>query len=444
MQKRSKVFIWILSLLILSISCQKLTGKPNVEPINATTIPEQAATYTEEDSTAPVVPTPIIETFNLSKKNQRNILADLWDVVNEEYLYEDFNGVDWSAQKEIMLSKIDEGISDQTFYTNLSEMIHNLGDEHSAYLTPSDVEAEEVSYEANDDYVGIGVYISSVPEKDRAVILLVMAGGPAEKAGLKEHDNILAADGELVVDDEGFLLENLLGEVGSEVTVTVQTPGEEPRDVLITRDTIDGGLPVPHQVITSDNGKRVGYLVIATFAESTIADKVGEALQAMGELDGLIIDNRLNGGGYDNMFSQTLGYFLGGNVGAFVNRFESIDLTIKPTKIHNSTTVPIVVLVGIETVSFGEIFSGVMQDQDRAIIIGETTLGNVEILSGFDFADGSRLWIAHDTFIPSINKESNWEADGIIPAIEAISLWHEVTVETDPAVQAALDFLTGN
>ena len=55
-------------------------------------------------------------------------------------------------------------------------------------------------------------------------------------------------------------------------------------------------------------------------------------------------------------------------------------------------------LVGPDTISFGEIFSGILKDQGRATLIGETTSGNVEILWGYDFKDGSRAWIAHDTF----------------------------------------------
>jgi carboxyl-terminal processing protease len=99
------------------------------------------------------------------------------------------------------------------------------------------------------------------------------------------------------------------------------------------------------------------------------------------------------------------------------------------------------VLVGPNTVSFGEIFSGILKDQGRATLIGETTEGNVEILWGYNFEDGSRAWIAHDTFEPVNHPEWDWEHDGIIVDIEVPADWDEFTFQTDPAIQAALEHL---
>ena len=90
--------------------------------------------------------------------------------------------------------------------------------------------------------------------------------------------------------------------------------------------------------------------------------------------------------------------------------------------------------------SFGEVFAGVLKDTGRAKIIGQTSLGNVEILHGYDFDDGSRLWIAEETFDPSISK-ANWEETGIIPDVEAYADWDTFTFETDPSVAAALSLL---
>ena len=96
------------------------------------------------------------------------------------------------------------------------------------------------------------------------------------------------------------------------------------------------------------------------------------------------------------------------------------------------------------TVSFGEIFAGILKDQGRATIIGETTLGNVEVLWGYGFEDGSRAWIAHDRFEPVNNPGADWEHNGIIVDIEAPSEWDEHTTETDPAVEAALIYFDGD
>ena len=160
----------------------------------------------------------------------------------------------------------------------------------------------------------------------------------------------------------------------------------------------------------------------------------------MGELDGLIIDNRFNGGGFDNVMGNTISYFVSGIVGHFTNRNQQEALNIRPKHIFNSQEMPLVVLVGEGTVSFGEISSGILQDQERAYLIGQTTDGNVETLWGYDFKDGSRAWIAHDTFKPINHPEIDWENDGIIPDLTVESDWDFVTLDTDPVILAALEY----
>jgi carboxyl-terminal processing protease len=123
-----------------------------------------------------------------------------------------------------------------------------------------------------------------------------------------------------------------------------------------------------------------------------------------------------------------------------VSRAESRPLVINPDSIYNSQDVPLVVLVGQDTVSFGEIFSGILQDSGRAKIVGQTTLGNVETLHGYDFDDGSRMWIAEEKFDPAISH-ANWEATGIIPDVEAYADWDTFIFENDPSVAAALTLL---
>ena len=97
-------------------------------------------------------------------------------------------------------------------------------------------------------------------------------------------------------------------------------------------------------------------------------------------------------------------------------------------------------MVGKETVSFGEIFAGVMQDSGRAKIVGETSLGNVEVLNGYDFDDGSLIWIAAETF-HSAFSDANWEQSGIIPDVQAFAPWDSFYFDTDPSIKAAVELL---
>jgi len=235
------------------------------------------------------------------------------------------------------------------------------------------------------------------------------------------------------------------GPGGTTIQVTLQTPGQPPRQVPITRQFISGEMPVPHRVYTTPGGKRVGYLLLRTFNESGLAERVGLALNEMlasGPLDALIVDNRHNTGGAIDVLFNTLAYFTRGEVGKFDQQGEVTPINISPVEMV-SQNLPLVVLVGRDTVSSGEVFAGIIQDLGRGAIIGEETPGNVEMLKIFDFSDGSRAWIANATFRPLNHPEVDWEQTGILPDYAVSSQWDEVTDETDPIIQAALQYFDG-
>lgn len=367
-------------------------------------------------------------------------------MVHQYYLYPDFNGLDWDAVHDEYQERIQAGLSDEDFYLAMDEMIFRLGDDHSAFFSPEEAASLDEEYAGEYDYVGIGVMTSLVDERQRLTILLVFPGSPAESAGLQAHDSLLAIDGEPLVEDGIAKFHLLRGPEGSQVELTVQSPGEEPRQVTLLRQRINSILPVPYQVLLTPDGKRIGYLMLTTFHDSNVDDQTGAALAAMtaeAPLDGLIIDNRYNGGGSSEVLRGTLAYFADGLMGNFVQRDDRHPLMVDGVDIGGSQQVPLVVLTGRETASFGEIFAGVLRDIGRATILGETTDGNVEILSVFDFSDGSRAWIAIQTFQPLNNPDQDWEQTGIIPDQIAISSWDLYSLIEDPAVIAALDHFDG-
>ncbi len=374
---------------------------------------------------------------------QLQVFEDLWQVVKAEYLYADFNGLDWDTVYSEYELKVAAGLTDADFYAAMDEMIFRLGDEHSIFLSPEDTDAGNSEFEGRYDYAGIGVLNQVVAERQLVTIILVFPDSPAEQAGLRPHDNILAVDGKPIVGEDGSRIEMLRGQAGSPVTLIVQSPGSPPRQIELIRQVITGSLPVPYEVITSASGKRIGYIMLASFNDVTINDRFANALRSMTEdrpLDGLILDNRQNSGGADVVMENVLANFTSGEVGYFINRQAQRPLRIVGRDVNGSQDLPLVVLIGKNTVSFGEIFSGILQDIGRAHLIGETTDGNVEILWVYEFADGSSAWIAHDTFQPLNQVDAEWEKNGVNPDLEVLANWDEVTLQTDPAVQAALDY----
>jgi carboxyl-terminal processing protease len=470
MRRKQLSLLFLLPLLVASLACQaayrvaqgqavfqtatstatvtaSVTASPTpsaTPTLTLTPSPTGTPTYTPTPPAPSLTPTQTPNPGDLSQQLQ--VFEQLWQIVDTQYLYPDFNGLDWDAIHQEYRQRIEAGLNNANFYLAMEEMINRLGDDHSAFLSPQNTQAEDAQYAGDFRYAGIGTLDAAIPERQRLTILLVFPNSPAEQAGLKAHDSILEIDGKPPIDANGNRVASLRGPEGSQVTLKVQSPGEAARVVKITRRQISGALPVPYETLTTPGGKNIGYIFLPSFNDQTIAKQVGKALLAMNTpkpLDGLILDNRENGGGTNTMMEGTLAYFTHGLVGHFVNRRRRAALTIPNRNVANSQKVPLVVLVGKGSASFGEIFSGILQDLGRAYVIGEETDGNVEILYVYDFPDGSSAWIAHDAFKPLDHPNQDWEATGIIPDQVVPSNWDEVTTQTDPAVLAALEHFDG-
>lgn len=394
-------------------------------------------------STPSLLPTDTLRPEITPSPIQLNVFEELWEIVNEDYLYQDFNGVDWNKTYQEYLQLISSGLNDVDFYQAMKQMIRSLGDDHSAFFDPIEAGQLDIETQGDLDYVGIGILTTISSRRDRITILLIFPESPAEEAGLRAHDSILLVDGHPIVDETGVRYDLIRGSEGSKVELTVQSPGEEPRTVQLSRRAITSQIPIPSNVIVSPAGKRIGYLQVPTFRDTNIDEKIGDVLKQMSSnnlLDGLIIDNRHNAGGGSDVLSDSLSFFTSGNVGYFKSKNVERPLIISGEDIFGSQKVPLVVLIGDDTASFGEIFSGILGDIGRATIIGENSEGNVEILHVYEFEDGSRAWIANETFIPLNHPNENWEITGIIPDITVKSVWEEITQETDPAILAAVNY----
>jgi carboxyl-terminal processing protease len=463
MKKSQQTFLFVTFLLLVIPACRTIEGwldtpfsapnptpiplhdleiTPNSTPVILTPTPHQPHEQnTVELESVSIRPTPTLSALNLEE--QLNVFHETWDIVNEEYLYIDFNGVDWEQTQIDYEERIKAGMETEEFYSAMDAMIYSLGDDHSIFLSPQMVAADEAEYEGRNEYVGIGIIHMAVPERGISTIILTFPGSPAEQVGLKPHDNILTVDGQPILDEDGYIQDIIFGPVGSYTSLGVQTPGKGVREVIVQRTVILSPVPTPWALLSSPEGQRIGYLMITTFSDSNTPDNVETALEALtsnGPLDGLIIDNRMNGGGAHTVFLDTLRYFTSGTIGYFVNRTEEETLKINGLDINGSLEVPLVVLIGPDTVSFGEVFAGVLQERERAYLIGETTYGNVEILYGYNLPYGSQLWIAHDTFRPAINPDQVWENAGVTPDLQIPSAWDLYTTFTDPAVIASLEY----
>jgi carboxyl-terminal processing protease len=461
----------LIALIFLSLSCNFVTRGLKLVP-TATPVPSATATLlptntqTPQPTTTPfpvpvyippvcksqplatlpaattvAEPTPDLETNRpLDKAEQLKVFDQLTKTISKVYLYPDFNGLDWTATVAKYRAKIEAGLETEAFYTEMSNLVTELGDEHSQFESPTVVAATDAELAGKVDYVGIGTLVEPFIDKGHFVIISVFPNSAASHSGLKPHDSVIAVDGiPLIEDGEPHSL-RMRGPECSVARVTVQSPGESPRDIIMMRYKVTSPLPIEARLVPTTDGSRIGYIFLPSFFDETIPGQVEKALKDFGNLDGLILDNRMNGGGASTVVEPILSHFTSGILGQFVSRAGKRPFKITANPINNSQEVPLVVLVGEETVSFGEIFSGILQDQGRAKIVGQTTLGNVETLSGYDFDDGSRAWIARERFDPA-RSHANWEKDGIIPDSVAFADWDTFNFENDPSVAEALKVL---
>lgn len=272
-------------------------------------------------------------------------------------------------------------------------------DPHSAYLAKSD--AEEFDEMTRGAYDGVGLELQQLPEGGLRVIA-PLDDSPAERAGLRSGDRIVAIDGKaLEAPGDGDLSAPLRGKAGTKVTVKVVREGvRDPFDMVLVRETIR---------TTSVRSKLLepgfGYIRIASFQASTAADftRQLEALQKDAPLRGLLIDLRSNPGGLLVGAVQIADELLDkGGIVSTKGRTAIGDTRFDATPGDRLKGAPVVLLVDAGSASASEVLAGALHDNQRARVVGSRTFGkgSVQTLLPLDNGDSVKLTTAR-YFTPS-------------------------------------------
>ncbi len=336
-------------------------------------------------------------------------------------------------------------------YAAIRAMLDTLGDRsHTQFLTKTERDFQQASLQGH--FGGIGAEIST--QGDRPVIVAPMDGSPAQRAGIRPGDVILAVDGE---DTAKMPLEQLIlkvrGPTGQPVRLSIQHQGEDtPTDLTITREQIQ--LRSVTSRYFEDQG--ILHLRLSQFAQggaSAIRQAIEEA-RPQG-LRGIIMDVRNNPGGLLDQAVDVTSQFLGeGNVLLEQDR----DGNRKPFPVKAggaATDVPLVVLVNHGSASSAEVFAGAIQDYKRAPIVGATTFGTGTVLSSWELRDGSSLllgfayWLTPDGrmirdngITPDVAIDMSPDVLPLTPDREADLSLDEITAQ-DPQLAAAFQILQG-
>lgn len=381
-----------------------------------------------------------------NKSMQQQTFDQAAKLIEDNYVDPKLGGIDWAGAKTAVSKRIEAGMTDGEFWAAMTGLIDNLGDGHSHFLNPVEAQQEAAAYLGEDAYIGMGLTVSLNEDKHWLYVLRLVPGGPAEKAGVRLHDILVSIDGKPVVDGDGVPQMGLLrGTEGASSRVVLHQPGKPERTVTVTRAIIRPDAAIDYRMLPG--ARKIGYIRLSTFDEKTVRDKLDDALEKLmeqngGKLDGLVLDLRQNTGGTYPQLSAALGAFVKKSPGEFVDRNgkrEPIDLF--PIETGNSHSVKLALLIGRDTESFGEVFAGALQSQRGAILVGQPSAGNIELLQGFRLIDGSRMSIAVQTY--QLPGGGNWEGKGLTPNVPVPAAWDDFGNEdADPVLQAAITALS--
>jgi len=442
-------YSWI---VILSLGLLALTGcqgkiapppaaaaPPPISPTHTAAplhIPSRTPTATQTPTVTPpptVTHTPFPTVTEEPTQRHLRIYDQLYELVLNNYIYPDFNGINWQAWGAIYQEKVAAGMTDDEFHQAMGELVAKLNDGHSAFQSPVQADQTDAAIQGKRQMVGVGVDLAPRPERNTAVVLSVYPNSPAWHAGLRPHDSLLTINGAPALAAMG----QLSGPIGATVQVTAQTPGQQPRLVIITRTLVDSPPPVTGRRLNEEN---LVYLRIRTFWDRNTVGLLRRRLQDLAPISGLVIDLRTNRGGSEYSLEGALAFFADGTLGHFTRRSSDRPLTVSGENVSDSQTVPLIILVGRETSSYAEIFAGVLQGAGRARLVGTVTEGNVETIWPHDFEDNSRVWIAEEGFRPL--NGVNWERDGVAPDYYVPADWADFVEESDPQLAIAVELLS--
>ena len=373
------------------------------------------------------------------QERQTKTFEALWKHLEDNYIYYDSADVNWDSLHKKYLDNINKGLTAEEF----NDLIKKLGTELPIGSLAYETRAERIEADTVDrsSYEGIGAFVGFSKEPQPHIVLLaVMAGSPAEQAGLKAHDSILEIDGSPIQMDEGITAVNRVrGPAGSSVTLSIQSPGAPERSIQVKRGKLTSTGKLEASII---KGTNYGYLLFPPVGYSTLGADVTASLQTFTTnrtLEGIILDLRIAGSTSNWPLEDLYTMFYHGAMGEFYNRDNKQLIQLKGQDVFSSQKVPLIILVGQNTTGFPEILSASLQMHKRAIVIGETTPGAVESSSSYYLPDGSDAIIETTSFVLPNGGEVG--TTGVIPDISLQQGWDDVLPNKDPVLDRAIQYL---
>jgi carboxyl-terminal processing protease len=267
----------------------------------------------------------------------------------------------------------------------------------------SETQIEGFRYLVEGKFDGIGANSKKIG--DYVTITEVFKNSPAMKAGLKAGDQFISINNtDAKGKSKSDVLSFLRGAPGTEVAIEVSRPGaKEPIDISVMR----GGSSVPNVPYSGFVSNDVGYISLTTFTNNAgrnVANALRDLKTENPDIKGVVLDLRDNGGG---LLREAINV---SNV--FINKGEEVVSTRGKVKdwdhYYNTRNepvdleIPVVVLINKNSASASEIVSGVIQDLDRGVLVGQRSYGKGLVQNRKDIGYNAKIKLTtHKYYIPS-------------------------------------------
>lgn len=324
----------------------------------------------------------------------------------------------------------------QKIYGAIEGLTASYGDPYTVFLPPSD--AQVFNADISGSFGGVGM---EVADQSIGIVVTPLKGSPAEAAGVKSGDILLAIDGtstaSMTSDDAVKLIR---GPVGKPITLTFARQGEtKPVVLTIVRQTIN--IPVINAYARGDG---VFVIELYSFSQNS-ADLFRGALRQF-MLSGdtkLILDLRGNPGGYLDAAVDMASYFLpvGDSVVTedFKGKADNIVHRSVGYNVFKNKKLSMAILVDQNTASAAEILSGALQQHGVAKLVGTRTFGKGSVQQLVDLGNGAELKVTVARWLtPNGTSISD---GGLTPDINATTTPAEMLAGKDPQKDAALTWL---
>ncbi|MBK8701485.1 MAG: S41 family peptidase [Saprospiraceae bacterium] len=305
--------------------------------------------------------------------------------------------------KELNKNYVDEVDPAERMRTGIDAMVNSL-DPFTNYISESQVERYRITDDERFQGIGAGIVFSG----ERVLLSDLLDGGTAVGAGLHAGDEIISINGEIMAGKNEEEIQTMLrGIAGTPVKLDVKRNGTGLKET-ITVERGEVNIPnVPYAGIVSDG---IAYIHLTTFTDNAGANIQKELKRLKREaadsnaIKGLILDLRYNGGGLLREAVNICNLFIpkGEEVVFTRGKLKEKDQSFKTMAIPYDLDLPIAVLINKKSASASEIVSGVIQDKDRGVIIGQRSYGKGLVQNTFELGYNNRVKITTSKYyIPS-------------------------------------------